>query len=311
MNCEKNTEIQIDMLYGEVSGPILSEFHSHLDGCDNCRNDYNTLLHTKNFVSKSLIDVETPTITLNKTLIAIKEAQPTRFFDRVLTFFNAYKVVPTLVIFIFCGTLGLVTFKAYEAQQASSNFFAELTSDHMEEELSRGTFSPIGVGSDNLPLRERLKQNPFTDNSAYRLSSTGSALSASPQQNPYSFHKLPWEDEKQNLNAGSVQNYPSQEDLQSIFEQRRLALMEKDADDLLMRGRRLKSLGRVDLALKDFQTIYQFYPDYTYLGDVIMYKAQCNAFLGNKEAAVTDLKEFMSRYPDKSHIAESMLRQVR
>lgn len=302
MNCEKNNEIQLDILYGEVSGPILAEFNEHLEKCSDCRAEYQSLAKTKDFAANSIMDLDVPTLTLNKTLIAIKEAQPTRFFDRVLEFFNIYKVVPTLVVFIFCGTLGLVTYKTYESHQASSDFFAELTSDQMEDELTRDSFSPIGVGSTSLPLRERLKQNPFADNSTFKLSSTGSALRTSPQANPYEFNKSPWQENR---------NQPeTQADLKELFEQRRLALLEKDADDLLMRGRRLKSLGRVDLALKDFQTIYQFYPDYTYLGDVIMFKAQCHAFLGERDSAVADLKEFMKRYPEKSHIAESMLRQV-
>jgi tetratricopeptide (TPR) repeat protein len=89
------------------------------------------------------------------------------------------------------------------------------------------------------------------------------------------------------------------------------ALLEEDADNLLMRGRRFKSMGRVDLALKDFETIFHYYPNYTYIGDVLMYRSQCYAFQGNFDKAMESLEVYMKKDPSKAGLLQSMINQLR
>lgn len=89
------------------------------------------------------------------------------------------------------------------------------------------------------------------------------------------------------------------------------ALLEEDADNLLMRGRRFKSMGRVDLALKDFETIFHYYPDYTYIGDVLMYRSQCYAFQGNFQKAVESLEIYKRKDPSKAALLEPMINGLR
>ncbi len=96
-------------------------------------------------------------------------------------------------------------------------------------------------------------------------------------------------------------------DLEKKWQERHRLMMEADADALMMRGRRFKAMGRVDLALNDFETIYRFYPDYTYLGDVLMYRSQCYAFQGNYDKAIESLEFYLSQYPAKQSLIQPMI----
>ncbi len=86
---------------------------------------------------------------------------------------------------------------------------------------------------------------------------------------------------------------------------------EADADSLLMRGRRLKALGRIDLALQDFESIFRNFPQYSYMGDVLMYRAQCYAFQGNYDQAVQSLELFLKKDPSKKTLVQPMIEQIR
>ena len=99
-------------------------------------------------------------------------------------------------------------------------------------------------------------------------------------------------------------------DLEKIFQQRQKTLLETDADTLLMRGRRLKAMGSVELALKDFETIYYFYPEYSYMSDVLMYRAQCYALLGDKTRARESLEEILKKNPSKKEIVSPLIEQL-
>lgn len=103
----------------------------------------------------------------------------------------------------------------------------------------------------------------------------------------------------------------SMSELEKIYENRKEALREQDADSLLMRGRRYKSMGRVDLALRDFETIYRFYPDYLYLGDVLMYRAQCLAFQGDFDRAIGSLETYLKKEPSKKGLIQPMIDQLK
>lgn len=100
-------------------------------------------------------------------------------------------------------------------------------------------------------------------------------------------------------------------DLQQLFEDRKNQMMELDADMLLMRGRRAKAMGRIDLALQDFETIYRFYPNYSYMGDVLMYRAQCYAFKGRYQEAIDSLSSYQNLYPSKKPLIEPMIIQLK
>lgn len=86
---------------------------------------------------------------------------------------------------------------------------------------------------------------------------------------------------------------------------------EFDADFLLMRGRRFKALGRMDLALTDFETLMNLYPDYTYMGDVLMYRAQSYAFLGNYSKAIESMEIYANYFPSKRELVEPMIEQLK
>lgn len=101
------------------------------------------------------------------------------------------------------------------------------------------------------------------------------------------------------------------QELEQLYQRRYQSLLESDADDLLMRGRRFKSIGRIDLALKDFETVYRFYPNYTYMADVLMYRAQCYAFQGELQKAIESLEIYQERYPAKKALIEPMILQLK
>lgn len=112
------------------------------------------------------------------------------------------------------------------------------------------------------------------------------------------------------LDANISQIQPSPTDQEARWQEKQRAVLEAEADALMMRGRRLKALGRVDLALNDFETITRFYPDYTYLGDVLMYRAQCYAFQGNVDKAFESLNTYVQKYPDKRSVVQPMIDQL-
>lgn len=100
-------------------------------------------------------------------------------------------------------------------------------------------------------------------------------------------------------------------DLEKRYQERYTTILEADADKLMMRGRRFKSMGRMDLALRDFETIFRFYPNYTYIADVLMYRAQCYAFLGEIDEAVKSLKLVLKKDPSKGALIQPMIEQLK
>lgn len=106
------------------------------------------------------------------------------------------------------------------------------------------------------------------------------------------------------------QHEPQIPSIEESFQKRQAALRERDADQLLMRGRRLKSTGRIDLALRDFETIYRYYPEYTYMSDVLLYKAQCYTFLGENQKALDVLSILTEKFPSKEHIVTPLVQQL-
>jgi len=107
-----------------------------------------------------------------------------------------------------------------------------------------------------------------------------------------------------NIEAASSLSFERQ------LEEFRKLTMESDADTLLMRGRRLKAMGKVDQALKDFDNILSFYPNYTYMGDVLMYRAQCYAILGKFDEAIGSLEVYLEKNPSKRSLIEPMINQI-
>lgn len=130
--------------------------------------------------------------------------------------------------------------------------------------------------------------------------------------NSYSFNVQNVSTGDLDLLQGLTDSSPSNqlEGLEKQFEERQRSMMEADADSLMMRGRRFKAMGRMDLALNDFETIVRFYPEYSYLGDVLMYRAQCYAFQGDFDKAINSLSSYADKYPAKKDLVTAMIRQL-
>lgn len=147
-------------------------------------------------------------------------------------------------------------------------------------------------------LRDRLLTNPFdTPVDEFRLQGGGGILG---------IRKVALEEESLEASVPSF----SLNELEKIYQQRHKTLLETDADSLMMRGRRLKAMGNLELALKDFETIYYFYPEYTYMSDVLMYRAQCYSLLGDFALARESLEEILKKNPSKKEIVQPLLEQL-
>lgn len=115
--------------------------------------------------------------------------------------------------------------------------------------------------------------------------------------------------------AFGVRSVSIRDDFQNVVDQQYLvrqeAMAQADADTLMMRGRRMKALGRMDLALQDFETIVRHYPDYDYIGDVLTYRAQSYAVLGNIDQAIESLEFYLKKFPSKANLILPMIEQIR
>lgn len=147
-------------------------------------------------------------------------------------------------------------------------------------------------------LRDRLLTNPLdAPVDEFRLQGGGGILG---------IRKVALEEESLEASVPSF----SLNELEKIYQQRHKTLLETDADSLMMRGRRLKAMGNLELALKDFETIYYFYPEYTYMSDVLMYRAQCYSLLGDFALARESLEEILKKNPSKKDIVKPLLEQL-
>lgn len=290
MNCSQIQENLIDVLYGEASSSLDKTIKGHLAGCPSCRQSMNQLVETRNIFNK--LPENEPPLRLKENILALaRYARPayipparSRLWSFVVAFglrpapFMVAAVMLLAVIFIFNAVRS-----PFPSSPVASSYSLP----------SRGLFV-----ADEAALRERVLVNPFeienpTFDLKYRVpkGSEGTSFSG--------FQPLPLEDED------------SSATIETLLQQRRKMLLEADADSLMMRGRRLKSMGRIDIALKDFETIYHFYPDYTYIGDVLMYRAQCYAFLGEYNKALESLTVYLKKYPDKAPLIQSMMEQIK
>lgn len=91
------------------------------------------------------------------------------------------------------------------------------------------------------------------------------------------------------------------------FLKRLAKMMQDDADLLFLNARRLKNSGQIEKALADFELLYRFYPQYTYLSDVLIYRAQCFALLGQPKKAINSLHVLAARDAKRAKFAKALI----
>lgn len=296
MNCSELQNNILDYLYGEAAP--TAEAASHLQSCKSCQAEWDQMAHTRSAFSQ-LPEVSPKQITVNRVLAYARSYNPAtqNGLMKVLSSLVARMVSmgfnPAPVAMMVVLVLALVFVFVFPDKKST-----ELASAPLVE--SGGT-----ILANDQALRERLLENPFniTSPSLQRLQKQPSSLllgdfrNVANDQPPLMDSELP--------EAGL-----SIAEIEKKIQQRRRMLLESDADSLMMRGRRLKAMGRIDLALRDFETIYRFYPDYSYLGDVLMYRAQCFAFQGQYDKALESLGVYTNKYPTKKPLIQPMIDQL-
>lgn len=81
-------------------------------------------------------------------------------------------------------------------------------------------------------------------------------------------------------------------------------LDEHDLDAVFFRARKAERQGYYDDALKDYRFITKFYPGYPNLPSVRLAVANCQQALNDKDAAITTLEDFESRYGNDQNIEQ-------
>jgi len=272
-NCISFYDDLVDSLTQNPSSLLTN----HLDSCATCFDERNRLLLVQNLY-QSLPEREVPEILTAKVLAMVNQRKSFAswglWLDRMIERLPvlSFRLAPLGVFAFFVTAVGL----------SFQNPSIVATND-----LSNPTISIV--------------ESPALVPSVAHQGASPSALSGD-------FQNVSVE---MNVPADvSVSSRTSFSDLERNYAQRRQALFESDADTLLMRGRRYKTLGKTDLALKDFETIYHFYPNYTYMSDVLLYKAQCYVFLGQINDAMESLRILQNRDPSRAALAQSMMEQM-
>ncbi|MBI4411389.1 MAG: tetratricopeptide repeat protein [Deltaproteobacteria bacterium] len=300
MNCSSIQENLVDLLYGEVSASA-KEAKLHLDSCSSCREEMSQLVEIRSIFNQ-LPDHEAPSYLMENVLALARLTPHSReekgegWLSRFLKPFTVLGL-PQVPVTVAVGMV-LALIVLFNSSRSPLNTLPQGRGGDIA--VREG---PVGVPgglfvADEAALRERVLVNPFEiENPTFDLK--------------YRLPNAPQGGTLSDFNAMTMENDESVADIEALLGQRRKMLVEADADSLMMRGRRLKSMGRVDMALKDFETIYRFYPDYTYIGDVLMYRAQCYAFLGSYDKALESLKVYTQKFPDKAPLIGPMLEQLR
>lgn len=310
MDCSKTGEKLVDYFYGELGVANEAEIKVHINACPLCKSEYGKLEEVRLIFSHIPV-LESPPSSLDKILAFAyrfererpKEktgGKPGGIFSAVVKNICAPRSMAPVTVAVCLFVALLISF--FEAgppdeTQGPASPFASII------EPTIGPFTGTA-------LRERLLENPFADRAPF-FGVPNTPLGFAPDSGDASAGKGPLLKEVLSPDYGSGPA-PSLNvsDLEKIYEQRHRALLESDADSLMMRGRRLKSMGHIDLALKDFETIYLFYPDYSYMSDVLMYRAQCYALLGDAGKAVESLKMVIKKYPAKKDLVLPLIDQL-
>lgn len=293
MNCLKFQNQLLDLIYDELSAEEKALSLSHRDSCPSCTQEFKTVFEAKNIFS--LLPEKQPSgIIVNKIRFLAEEKAPVPFGVRVTRAIESIfgfgrSLVPGMV-----GSMAIAAFVFLFTQADPQNPGSVSQNDETNKAVAYDkTTIP------NLSMRVKLGENPFNLSGDASVQPVASSVFSFPS----SVTELG--------NSEGDESDLSSEQLQKIYEARKKALLESDADSLLMRGRRLKAMGRIDLALTDFETIYHYYPDYTYIADVLVYRAQCFALQGKTEKAIESLSMYAEKEPSKTEVVKSMIRQLR
>ena len=249
MNCAESKNLLLDVLYEEASSSVRKSVETHLTFCPSCRQEMSQVVEIRSIFNKLPSLEPAPhllenVLALARIIFPVREMRKEGGWSRFLQIFSVFGLRP--VPLTIAGGMVLAMIVLFDSARSPLS---------IAPEGKRANFSvregPSGLFvADEAALRERVLANPFEiENPTFDLkypSPVGSQGNV-----PSNFNGMMLEDD------GSVA------DLETLFSQRRKMLVEADADSLMMRGRRLKSMGRVDMALKDFETIYHFYPDFS------------------------------------------------
>lgn len=297
LNCNDVSESLISYLYNELAPSAQINFENHLHSCSSCQQSVSELKAVCGHFH-SLPKLEVPSILIQKILIQSRElgsqSQTSAFQKFVASFWNAKFPVASIAWSFLALFAGFQLFTHFDpsTKQVASN-------DKILQPLTQINTQQLGPQVAPNYLREQLFQNSFDQQAA---PSNGFVLPVQRVAAQSNFEP------QLGKMLGDIDSQPAALTQPSAGQVR--ATMEFDADSLLMRGRRFKSMGRVDLALKDFETIYSYYPEYTYMGDVLMYRSQCYAILGNNEKAKESLQEYAIKYPTKKDLINDMVKQL-
>jgi len=294
MNCLEFQNQLLDLIYGELGSQEKVASLSHRDSCPTCTQEFKTIFEAKNIFSH-LQEKEPSGIIVNRIRYLAEEkafvpfgVRVSRAFENIFGFGRS--LVPGMV-----GSMAIAAFVFLFTQANPQN--PALVSQN-DEAGKTATYDKTTIP--NLSMRVKLGENPFNLSGEATVQPVASSVFSFPS----SVTQLQGSDIEDESDLSSSQ-------LDKIFEARKKALLESDADSLLMRGRRLKAMGRIDLALTDFETIYHYYPDYTYIADVLVYRAQCFALQGKTEKAIESLSMYAEKEPSKTEVVKSMIRQLR
>lgn len=296
MNCSDFQNQVVDYLNPATSFGDFSEIIPHIKECISCRREWQRLRGVQAAFAAQTVKEPHP----HSIYALIQEAARhteskkaaftwSRFFDRVFT----WNLAPMMVgLFLAVSVLSVL---------------ASIRQPHVEL-ASDATINPAS----SIPVRAFQARELIDENmGAVRPVEVGMASA------PFGLRSVVLEDFNEFNNPTALPapiTRPVDEDMAALsrqFQGRQQALLESDADTLFMQGRRFKTLGRMDLAVRDFETIYHFYPNYTYMGDVLMYRAQCYAFLGNVDKAIESLEVFSKKYPSKQALVTPMIDQLK
>lgn len=292
MNCSELQNKILDYLYGEEA-PSAEEA-AHLESCSACQTEWNALAHTRSVFSK-LPEVSPRQMTINR-ILAHARSQSAHGVKGILVRIFSFGLNPVPASIMALLAVAVIVVFGMKGPQ-------------VDERVAAGGIEKSGsstemVLANDQALRERLFENPFD------VSSPSFNLKKRPVSSSFFDLRNVATDDPSLIDSDWPQAGLSIADLEKKWKERRKMLLESDADALMMRGRRLKAMGRVDLALRDFETIFRFYPDYTYIGDVLMYRAQCFAFQGDYNKALQSLEIFTEKFPAKKALIQPMIDQL-
>ncbi len=291
MNCKDFQDQIVDLFYRETSASVFESGMQHQESCHSCGPLWTEISGVRAAFAQ-LSEREPAPWTISKIIAQSQLSQESvSWVAQLGAFIRNWTLAPVAVgLFAVAGLVMVIN------QQPASQL-ARVS----DPALFNGVMD--GIPTPTLGLQDRLSQNPFITGQA--SPTFGNAFA------PVSFKTVALEDGDAPTGLWSAPaDTPAVLKSAPQGDARYKLLMESDADALLMRGRRLKAMGRVDLALNDFDTIYQSYPDYTYIGDVLMYRAQCYAFQGQYDQAVDSLEAYLEKDPSKKALVLSMIAQI-